>query len=569
VSRTFPFRSRATRRCIRLNAWLMSLGLGCSPDPTAGTADEDKDGLESGDTVDSSTAPGDEAGAVDPASRCSESRIGPPMLRRLNRTEYTNTLEGLFDGLAGKWSGGRMGPDPVSDLGFDNDAAILVVSDQVAKEILATAEEVADVVTSQGMLETVVPECTDLSDACATKFVGQLGQRLFRRPLTGDETARYLALFDSVTGDSDFGTGLKWTLVALLESPYVVYRSELGESSNGRFRLRPHEIATALAYGFSGEPPSSELLERAERGELESATARIEEARRLLATQSGIDVVRSFFRQWIDYHEVEDRLRDIPQFDEVRDDMVNETRRFIDKVIHDEQGDVRDLLLADYTLLNGALSEYYGFGGVEGVRFAMVSRPSEWGVGLLAQGSFLATRAHEGYSSPTQRGLTIREQLLCQPRSAPPPDVPPLEFDVLEATTTRERYELAHASNPYCAGCHRQFDPVGFAFEHFDQGGRYRATENDHAIDAHGSLRIGDQVLEFDGVTDLATQLAASPDVTDCVSGRLTLYTFGGASSEICAAEDARAELQAGAIGIAEFLARLAGSEHFIFRDED
>ena len=50
----------------------------------------------------------------------------------------------------------------------------------------------------------------------------------------------------------------------MLQSPNVVYRSELGQADGaGRFRLSAHEVASALAYTFTGGPPTPELLELA------------------------------------------------------------------------------------------------------------------------------------------------------------------------------------------------------------------------------------------------------------------------------------------------------------------
>src|SRR3546814_6297853 len=100
--------------------------------------------------------------------------------------------------------------------------------------------------------------------------------------------------------------------------------------------------------------------------------------------------------------------------------------------------------------------------------------------------------SHEGRSSPTIRGKTVRENFLCETVPSPPANV---NFSIVQDTanpefkTGRDRL-LAHQENPVCAGCHKITDPIGLALENYDPVGRYRARENGALIDASG---------EFDG----------------------------------------------------------------------
>jgi hypothetical protein len=114
-----------------------------------------------------------------------------------------------------------------------------------------------------------------------------------------------------------------------------------------------------------------------------------------------------------------------------------------------------------------------------------------------------------------------------------------------------------------------QFDPLGFAFEHFDQGGRYRAEENGESINATGTLyqQDGSDAFSFDGLTEFANGLADDPEVVDCVSGLLVSYAFGGAGGGTCLAERARKGLREGEYGLVELLARLTAEPHFTERN--
>jgi hypothetical protein len=128
--------------------------------------------------------------------------------------------------------------------------------------------------------------------------------------------------------------------------------------------------------------------------------------------------------------------------------------------------------------------------------------------------------------------------------------------------TTRQHYEDAHARG-VCASCHVHFDPLGFAFEHFDSGGRFRADEAGERIDASGVLNADGRQIVFGGQEELAERLAESPQVADCVSGLLVQYAFGGAGS--CVAEETRAAFRDGA-SFVDTLAQLAAAEHFARR---
>ena len=211
--------------------------------------------------------------------RCEESQLGAPILRRLTRQEIENSIGDIFPEIAGDSGGVQLGPDPNSKLGFANDAAALLVGDNVAKEILGTAEDVARLVTDDTRLPRILPCSTTTKDAaCAAQFISQYGPRFFRRPLTSDEQATYAAYHASVAGRATFAIGIKWTLVAMMQSPHALYRSELGDgkgaySAGQTYPLTQYQIASELSYTFGGSTPSAELFAKAGRGELSTADA--------------------------------------------------------------------------------------------------------------------------------------------------------------------------------------------------------------------------------------------------------------------------------------------------------
>src|SRR5207253_2301826 len=93
-------------------------------------------------------------------------------------------------------------------------------------------------------------------------------------------------------------------------------------------------------------------------------------------------------------------------------------------------------------------------------------------------------------------------------------------------TTTRGRYEQ-HLTDASCATCHKNMDPVGFAFGHFDRFGLWMETENSQAIDATGEIFETDARGKFDGAVALAGRLVQSRDVQNCFVGNWMSFGYG------------------------------------------
>jgi hypothetical protein len=392
---------------------------------------------------------------------------------------------------------------------------------------------------------------------------------LFHRTLTSEELAEYLALFEDVSSASDFATGLRWTLVSLLSSPNFIYRFELGpEGAAGERELLGWEVATALSYTYAGVGPGAAMITEAEAGAFGDPQSRIDEARELLGTGTAETILGRFFAEWIRYGRATGKVKvNVEAYEDIRDDLVEETRLFIDQVVRQDGGSMHELLTASHTPLNADLAAYYGWGEASDSAHTRQERPENYSVGLLAQGSILAGYSHTDSSSPTLRGLLIYEKLLCNTKLSPPPDVPTIDPPAPGTTTTRERYEEAHAGDDVCAGCHHQFDPFGFASEHFDESGRYRADEHSLPIDSSGTVPVGSSSLSFAGLTELAQGLAEETRVHACAGDNIERFAFGG-EIEGCRDLELRERLAAGEVGLADYFVELAGAEAFARRSE-
>jgi hypothetical protein len=287
----------------------------------------------------------------------------------------------------------------------------------------------------------------------------------------------------------------------------------------------------------------------------------------MMATEPGKQMLQRFFEGYLAYTSVSAIARpNVPNFSSVGGQMAQETRAFINDVVLQKAGGIKELLTASTTNPSGALATFYGF-PAPASDFASVARPASRGIGVLAQGSFLTTHASSNGSSPTKRGLFVYEHLLCETRPPVPDNVPTISDPMPGQKTTRQRYEELHAKpGTPCAGCHARFDPIGFGFEHFDEGGRYRDTEGSLAIDATGSVsKAGAMLFTFNGQEELARGLANQPVVAQCVAAHMATFAYG--SAEACIGAGQVAALQSGTIGVAEAYARLATEPHFTKRN--
>ena len=148
--------------------------------------------------------------------------------------------------------------------------------------------------------------------------------------------------------------------------------------------------------------------------------------------------------------------------------------------------------------------------------------------GLLTRAGILATYAKPIDTSPTTRGLFVRQRLLCDKVPAPPPgvatDLPPIGGDV---ETNRERV-AQHMQDPVCAGCHQFIDPLGLPLEHFDGIGEYRETHDGAELDVTGEL----DGLAFDGAIEMGQTVADDPRATQCAVKQLARFAFGQEEGE-------------------------------------
>lgn len=415
---------------------------------------------------------------------------------------------------------------------FDDHGPGRVVTSVLMDEYLRAAEVVASSIDPNKLLG-----CAD-RDACTVRLVKEQGKRIFRRPLSEAEVARFVGVARTAP---DFERGARAALKAMLVSPSFVYRSEIGEPRpNGTRVLSPWEVASALSYFFWGTMPDAELFAAAESGELANPEGIERHARRLLASPRARETIGVFAEQWLGIEGILSVTKDEAHFPldpKVRASMLDETRRLVTHIVFDGSHSVDELFTADYTFLDEALARHYGISGVTGADMRLVKVGDGSRAGVLSQGSVLATTGHSDQTSPIRRGLFVRRRLLCQEFAPPPPNaggVPAVD----PKATTRERF-AQHTANAFCKSCHQYIDDVGFGFERFDTVGRLRSEEEGKPIDAQGDMNdiegFGSGThAPYSSMAELGRTLAASDAAKTCVARQVWRFARGHLDDDVC-----------------------------------
>jgi len=506
-----------------------------------------------------------------PVATCTSSAAaapGPRVLRRLTASQLNASLRDLFRDASVPQA--TFLSDPPA-LGFQVDAAALLVQDVAAQQLMDFSDQVATWVDTH---PASVTSCTTSDATCRQQFIRTFGKRAFRAPITPDQLQTYETLFTSQTSFSD---SVHVVVQAMLQSPYFLYRRELGEAgADGHYALTPYEVAASLAYLLVGSTPDDALLAAADAGQLATPAQLDAQVARLLQDPRSKTSVSTFMNGWLGLDRVTTSVKDSSVYgaltDSLRKSMLNETTSLLLDVF-DKHGTFADALTAKYTFVDQPLASFYGIGGANGAQPVKVTlQPGQRNAGLLAHGSILAGNATATTSSPVQRGKLVRTRLLCETLPPPPGGVPTDLVPPSGAQTTRQHYE-AHSKNAPCSGCHKYIDPVGFPFETYDGIGRYRTTENGLPIDPTGGLASmsGQGDATFGGLDDLAQYLSASDQVKSCMVRYWSYFAYGAASWEQdgCTQEGIRSEAASKGFTLESVLQAIIHSPHFTARTKD
>jgi hypothetical protein len=453
--------------------------------------------------------------------------FGPTGLHRLSRIEYDNTMADLLGDTTR--SGFASLPEDVNDP-FDNDFSTQIVSGT----LIASAETLATAAAARLLADTgrrnALVGCTPTGpgdQACLTSFVRNFGRRALRRPLAEEDVATFAGLSAFAVEANDFWVGVDLVLRAILQDPRFLYRVEVGTpvpGKTGLYQLDDYEIGTRLSYFLWGSTPPDRLLDMAASGALATVDGRRAAAADLLGDPRGQSRVKQFHAFWLAYDQ-------LPLAANMATPMRAETDALVARVVFERRGDYFDLFRSTETFITDSLAAHYGLPAPGSTTGAWVPYGSSPRRGILSHGSILAAGAKFDDTSPTLRGVFVRNRLFCQTVPPPPPTVAVDEPPPVTSSPCKVDRYAEHRSGG-CAGCHNQTDPIGFGLENYDRTGAYRMSDKDNpqcAISGDGEV-VG--VGKFNGPAELAELVIASGGLEGCVVKQLFRMALGRRESD-------------------------------------
>jgi hypothetical protein len=460
----------------------------------------------------------------------------PPVLRRLTQAQYTRAVRELFG--EDLYVPDALEPDPRS-FGLQSIGSSLT---SISARGVENYEDAAYVIAEQalaperrGRVVPCTPQAT-VDSACTAQTVRSLGLKVWRRPLTEAEVTAITAVADDgaeILGD--FWQGLEFAIAALLQSPDFLMRPETGEPDpNGAGqRYTSWEMASRLSFLLWDSIPDEALLEAAERGELVTTEGVDAQVGRMLDSPKARQGLRAWLTDLLQLQDLDDLQKDPATFVYMSDGLGaaarEETLLGAEHIVFTEDSDLRSLLTTRRTFVDRDLAALYRVPAPAPEGFGEVMLPlDEPRVGLLGQVSTLALHAHATSSSPTLRGLFVRETLLCQPMPDPPANVDTsIPASTEAAPTLRDRVQ-AHLEQDGCSSCHLLTDPIGLGLEQFDGIGSFRTMDGGAPIDASGDL----DGVPFKDAAGLALAVRDHPAFAPCLVEQLSRHALGRSTGE-------------------------------------
>ncbi len=401
-----------------------------------------------------------------------------------------------------------------------------------------------DVLTAQ---KGPFPRGITTSRQAVAAFLKEFATRAFRRPVTADEVAKYVKLFEMAQDKGeDFETSIRLPLQAMLVSPrLVVLWGDAGVEGPAKDAdpVRPldgYELATRLSYFLWSSLPDRELFLAAEQGRLKDPQAIEQQVRRMLNDRRITDgLLEGFLCQWLQLDKLDrntpDAERYAPYFQNNLGELMRDELLLFTDAIMVEDRSILEFVDADWGFVCYQLAQHYGIEKFPGKKPPTNTLPPWYRVqftdkrrgGVMTMGKVLTGTSQPLRTSPVHRGKWVLETILGTPPPPPPPDVDNVLKEAKDEgknLTVRQRLER-HRANAACFTCHRLIDPLGMALETFDPIGKWRDKDQGQPIDSTGTLVDG---KEFKGIEDLkALLMLRKDDFVRCFVERMLTYALG------------------------------------------
>jgi hypothetical protein len=527
---------------------------------------------------------------------------GPAPIRRLNRSEYDNTIQDLtgVDFNSARQVG--MGDDTPTE-GYATLANHLTLPAALLDKYFAAADKIVDAIFYDAASLPPSTDATTLKNRkaatdraarlrkplliaapadklskrdAAKRVIARFASRAYRRPVRPGELDRLLTLFDFADGKGEsFEQALRLPFKGVLVSPNFLYRVEQdrGKTAGEIYRISDQELAVRLSYFLWSTMPDDGLLQLADAGKLSDPAVLEQQVRRMIKDKRAQELTRNFAARWLQLASL-DRARPSTEFfptftPELRRVMKEEPRLMFDHLRLEDRS-ILDFLDADYTFVNELLARHYGLEGVKGNALRRVQlKPEDHRGGLLGMAAVLAMTSHTSRTSPTLRGKYVLEVIFGTPPPPPPPDAGELKPDKKGKAAPRTFREqmAAHANDASCASCHKRIDPMGYGLEDFNAVGQWRADAGGgRALDNFGKLPTGEEFRGYAGLKKIIAD--RKPQFVRNVVEQMMTYALGRelAPTDEAAIQTAVASLAKHDHKFASLVMAVVQSKPFLYR---
>lgn len=517
------------------------------------------------------------------AAVCGQGAVaGPPLLRRLARHEYSNTIRDLLD--IHFDAGQGLPEDTAGGEGFTNAAETLIISPIHAEKYLQAASDALDYAARDAgarkrLLAARYGADPQSQESAAQENLLSLAEQAFRRPVAAAEVDRYLGLYQAARQDGlAFDEAVLYAMRGILISPSFLFITETPPQQIGLAEpLGDHELAVRLSYFLWASTPDIELRRAADLGQLSQPEELKKQTLRMLTARGTHlqDSLEQFVGSWLGTADVgRSKQIDRQRHPRIEDPHVAALRNqpiYAFESILQENESLLSLIDAPWTFLNNELVRVYDLRKdkikeefVQNLKRVQLPEEYQYRGGLLGMGGVMVVSSYPGRSSPVLRGAWVLEKLLGIELPPPPADIPPLDdsAQAAEASTLRQRLEL-HRQDAACATCHDRIDPIGFALENFNEIGAWRDRDAGGTIDALAKLPGGQ---EIDGVSGLKDYLMQNRDTFVRVLTRKMLgYALGRSlqPTDLCTVESIVQRLQSHEYRSQELILGIVTSEPF------
>jgi hypothetical protein len=512
-------------------------------------------------------------GTTDP-TRCEPGIPATSQLPRLTQVQYDNTIRDLV-GIEGNPSQ-ALAPDTTGSVDQRAWDGYKAAADAVSQQVMANAAAKA----------RAIP-CTPTGDgaACAQQLIDTFGRRAFRRPLTAEESTRFMAIYTNranVTATGTFDEAAQLIIRSFLLSPSFLTRAEMAGTAdaNGRITLNGYEVATRLSYLLWGSMPDDALFTAAANNELGTKEQILAHAQRMLGDARARAMVGRFHEHYAHmglgtrWENIQRDSMLYPTFTAAMTPLISEeTTRFFDHIVSGMNGTFRDIMTSPIGFVNATTAPLYGVTGISGTDLQQVNLPADQRPGVFTRAGFLTAYSLFNRASAILRGAFIQKEVLCTVIGTPPPDAEgtPLPTDGL--LTNRERTD-AQTAGDQCAGCHHTIiNPTGFAMESYDAIGAWQTTEKDTgaAITTASTVPIGTAEVQVAGAADLMNAIADSPEGKHCYAQRWVTFAYERSinSADSCTVDNLAMSLTGSGYTVLNLVADLTQADSFRLRVQE